>query len=103
MKVPGCIEMSAVVGGELHLLDRPALPIRQILRLQPFEELQHARQALLMIDVLNGGMASRRIGRHVVLQRYRNIDQSSGHGRSPWVSVVFCRRLEPRALLRATL
>src|SRR6266446_9951276 len=81
MKVPGCIEMSAVVGGELHLLDRPALPIRQILRLQPFEELQHARQALLVIDVLDRGMASRRIGGHVVLQRHRNIDQSSGHGR----------------------
>ena len=33
--------MRAVVGGELHLLDRPALPVRQIFRLQPVEELQH--------------------------------------------------------------
>src|SRR6476646_5494659 len=66
MKVPGRIEMGAVVGGELHLLDRPALPVRQILRLQSFEELQHARQALLVVDILDRGMTSRRIGRHVV-------------------------------------
>src|SRR5438552_9886657 len=71
--------MGAVVGGELHLLDRPALPVRQILRLQPFEELQHARQALLVVDVLDRGVASWRIGGHVVLQRYRDINQSSGH------------------------
>ena len=33
-----------------------------------FKELQHARQPLLMIDILNCRMSSRRIGRHVVLQ-----------------------------------
>src|ERR1700704_2094943 len=81
MKVPGRIEMGTIVGGDLHLLDRPALPIRQILGLQSLEELQHARHALLVIDVLDRGMSSRRIGRHVVLQRHRNIDQSSGHRR----------------------
>jgi hypothetical protein len=69
------------VGRQLHLLDRPALPVRKILGLQSFEELQHARQALLVIDVLDRGMSSRRIGRHVVLQQHGNIDQSSGHRR----------------------
>src|SRR5437773_8469933 len=48
--MPGRVEMRAVVGGELHLLDRPALAIRQVFRPQSVEELQHARQALLVID-----------------------------------------------------
>src|SRR6202048_530435 len=81
MKMPGRIEVGAVMGGELHLLDRPALSVRQVLGLQPVEELQHARQALLVIDVLDGGMPTRWIGRYVVLQRHGNVDQSSGHMR----------------------
>src|ERR1700704_453228 len=101
MKVPGRIEMGTIVGGELHLLDCPALPIRQILGLQPLEELQHARHALLVIDVLDGGMSARRIGRHVVLQRHGNIDQSSGHMRFLDGFVFLCRR--PQASWRSTL
>src|ERR1700716_1085693 len=104
MKVPGRIEMGTIVGGELHLLDCPALPIRQTLGLQSIEELQHAWQALLVIDVLDRGMSARRIGRHVVLQRYGNIDQLSCHGAS---SRIFCctfyRRPEPQASWRSTL
>jgi hypothetical protein len=80
MEVPGRVEMRAVVGRELHLLDRPALPVRQVLRLQPLEELQHARQALLVIDVLDGRMPARRIGRHVVLQGNGDVDQFARHG-----------------------
>ena len=91
MKVPGRVEMGAVVGRELHLLDRPALAVRQILGLQPLEELQHARQALLVIDILDGRMSARRIGRHVVLQRHGNIDQSSRHGVSSEFLIVFYR------------
>src|SRR5882762_5664818 len=101
MKMPGRIEMGAVMGGELYLLDRPALSVRQIFGLQSVEELQHARQALLMIDVLDGGMPARRIGRHVVLQRYGNVDQLSRHGASLQFScyhlnccVVTCARQE---------
>ena len=88
MKVPGRIQMRAVVGGELHLLDRPALPVRQIFRLQPVEELQHPRQALLVIDVLDGRMPARRIGRHVVLQGNGDIDQLARHGVSSLVIVL---------------
>ena len=80
MEVPGRIEMRAVMGGELHLLDRPALPVRQILGLQSIEELQHARQALLVIDVLDGRMAARRIGGHIVLQGNGDVDQLARHG-----------------------
>ncbi len=79
--MPWRIEMGTIVGRELHLLDRPALPVRQILGLQSLEELQHARQPLLVIDILDRGMSSWRIGRHVVLQRHGDIDQSSGHKR----------------------
>ena len=86
--MPGRIEMRAVVGGELHLLDRPALPVRQIFRLQPLEELQHARQALLVIDVLDGRMAARRIGRHVVLQGDGDVDQLARHGVSSLIVLV---------------
>ena len=78
--MPGRIQMRAVVGGELHLLHRPALPVRQILRLQPVKELQHTRQALLMIDILDGRVPAGRIGRHVVLQGNGDIDQFARHG-----------------------
>src|ERR1700688_197498 len=103
MKMPGRIEVGAVMGGELHLLDRPALSVRQILGLQSLEELQHARQALLVIDVLDRGMPSRRIGRHVVLQRHGNIDQSSGHRRFLAGFCLLFRRVGPQASWRSTL
>src|SRR5205823_519776 len=83
MEVPGRIEMRAVVGRELHLFDRPALPVREILGLQTLEELQHARQALLVIDVLDGRVSARWIGRHVVLQGYGDVDQLARHGVFP--------------------
>ena len=81
--MPGRIQMRAVVSRELDLLHRPTLPVRQVLGLQPFEKLQHARQALLVIDILDGRVPSRRIGGNVVLQRHRNIDQPSRHMRVP--------------------
>jgi hypothetical protein len=56
MKMPGRIEMSAVVGRELDLLHRPALTIGQIRCRQSFEKLQHARQAPLVIAVVNRRM-----------------------------------------------
>src|SRR5213592_3415192 len=92
MEVPGRVEMRAVVGGERYLLDRPALPIRQVFRLQPVEELQHARQALLVIDVLDGRVAARRIGRHVVLQGNGDVDQLARHGGSSLCVLVACCR-----------
>src|ERR1700724_3006816 len=73
--------MGAVMGRQLHCLHRPALSVRKILGLQALEELQHAGQALLVIDVLDGGMSSGRVGRYVVLQGDGNMDQSSGHKR----------------------
>src|SRR6266496_4613950 len=82
MKVPWRIEMGAVVGGKIYLLDRPALSVRKILSLQPPEELQHARQSRLVIDVLDRRMSAGRIGWHVILQRHGNIDQFSRHGAS---------------------
>src|SRR6266446_8393376 len=88
MKVPWRIEMGAVVGGKIYLLDRPALSVRKILGLQPLEELQHARQALLVIDVLDRGMPARRIGRHVILQRHGNVDQLSRHGAFSVILVI---------------
>jgi hypothetical protein len=80
--------MRAVVGRELHLLHRPALPVRQVFRPQPLEELQHPRQALLVIDVLDRRMPARRIGRHVVLQGNGNIYQFARHGISSLVIVL---------------
>src|ERR1044072_1286990 len=83
--------MLAVVGGELYLLDRPALPVRQVFRLQPLEELQHARQALLVVDILDGRMPAWRIGRHVVLQGNGDIDQFARHGVSSLVFLLCLR------------
>src|SRR5882724_7426862 len=79
MEMPGRVEMRAVVGGELYLFHRPALTVGQIRSLQPVEELQHARQALLVVDILNGRMIARRVGRNVVLQWHGNVDQLSRH------------------------
>ncbi len=84
----GRIEMRAVVGRELHELDRPALAIRQVFLLQPVEELQHPRQALLVIDIIDGGMIARRIGGDVVLQGNGDVDEATGHGISS--GNVFC-------------
>ncbi|MHC2891930.1 hypothetical protein ACVIU4_003084 [Bradyrhizobium barranii subsp. barranii] len=72
--------MRAVVGGQRDLLDRPTLAIRQILRLEAVEELQHAGQALLVIDILDRRVIARRIGRHVVSEWHGNIDQLPRHG-----------------------
>lgn len=72
--------MRAVVGGQRNLFDGPALAIRQILRLEPVEKLQHARQALLMIDILDCRVIARRIGRHVVSERHGDIDELPWHG-----------------------
>src|ERR1700744_686591 len=79
MEMPGRIKMRAVMGGERDLLHRPALAVRQVFRLQPLEELQHARQALLVVDILDGRMIAGRIGRHVILQWHGNVDQRSRH------------------------
>src|ERR1700730_902389 len=81
--MPGRVEMRAVVGRELHLLHRPALPVRQILGLEPLEERQQLRQTLLVVEILNGRIGARRIGRRVVLQRYGNVDQFSRHALTP--------------------
>src|ERR1700731_4402036 len=49
MVVIGRVQVSAVMGRELHRLHRPALTVRQILRLQAWKESEHARQALLVV------------------------------------------------------
>src|SRR3954465_1190805 len=81
--------MRAVVGGQRDLLARPALAIRQILRLEAVEELQHAGQALLVIDVLDRRVIARRIGRHVVSERHGDVDQLPRHGPSSGWSILF--------------
>ena len=70
--------MRARVGDQRHRLRRPALAVRQILGFQPLEELQHARQSLLVIDVLDRGMSAGRIGRHIILQRHGDVDEEEG-------------------------
>jgi hypothetical protein len=81
----------------LHLLHRPTLPVRQLFSLQSFEELQHARQALLVIDILDGRMIARRIGRHVVLQGDGDVDQLARHGVSSLIVLlpVVSERIPP--------
>src|ERR1700748_526825 len=91
--MPGRVQMCAVMSREIYLFDGPALAVWQILRLQSFKELQHARQALLVIDVLDGRMVAGWIGRHVVLQWNGDVDQLSRHGVA---SNVVC--LQPRAV-----
>ena len=77
--VPRRVEMGAVVSCELHALDRPPLPVRQVLLPEAGKEWQDLRQALLMIDVLDLGSKPRRVGGNVVLQRRGNVDEASSH------------------------
>src|SRR5690348_7031922 len=92
--------MRAIVGGERDLLDRPALAVGQVLLLQPFEELQHARQSLLMIDVGDGRMIAGRIGRYIVLQRHGNVDQLSRHALAPYLVATSADPPHPRGRTR---
>jgi hypothetical protein len=54
------------VSRELDLFNRPTLTVRQVGGLETIEELQHARQALLVIDALDGRLPAWRIGGYVV-------------------------------------
>ena len=83
MIVPGRVEMGAVVRRELHALDGPSLPVRQILLLEPGKERQDLRQTLLVVGIFDLGAKPRRVGWDVVLQRRGNVDQSPGHRFSP--------------------
>jgi len=74
--------MRRIVGRQRDLFDGPALAVRQVLPPEAVEELQHARQALLVIDVLDRRVIARRVGRHVVFERHRDIDQRPRHGHS---------------------
>jgi len=69
MEMIGRIQMGAVVGGEAHRLHRPALAVGQIVLRQASEERQHLRQALPMVDIVDGRVKAGRVGRNVVLQR----------------------------------
>ena len=51
--VPRRVEMGAVVRRELHALDRPSLPVRQVLLLEPRKERKNLREALLVVDVFD--------------------------------------------------
>src|SRR5208282_2451944 len=95
MAVPGRVEMRAVVGRQLHAFDRPPLPVRQILLLETRKERQDLRQTLLVIDVLDLRAEPGRVGRDVVLQRSRNVDQFAAHPLPPCSSVALARGRAP--------
>ncbi len=94
MVVPWRIEMRPVVGRKGDPLDRPPLPVRQVLLLEAREKWQDLRQALLMIDVLDLRPEARRVGRDVVLQRGGDVDEAAGHGFPPdlLLTVRHCER-----------
>ena len=79
MIVPGRIEMRAVVRRELHALDRPPLPVRQILSFSPGKNGRSCGETLLVVDVFDLGTSPRRIRRDVILQRHGNIDNATAH------------------------
>ncbi len=76
MIVPRRIYMRSVVGGNFNGLDRPAFAIGQLLFSQAGKVARNIACRLTMRTIPDGYFLLRRVGGYIVLERYRNIDQS---------------------------
>jgi hypothetical protein len=80
--VPRGVHVRAVVRGELHAFDGPALAIGQILGLQARKEPADVGCRLRVSGVGDGRPVTRRIGRDVVFEWNRKVDESARHRRA---------------------
>ena len=76
----GRVEMGAVVGREIDVLDRPALAVRQVFLLEAGEETRDLAGRVLVLVILDLGPERRGIGNDVVLEIDRQIDEATLHG-----------------------
>src|SRR3546814_15424396 len=71
--------MGAVVGYQFHSLISPCLAGGEILGFQSGEERGQAGNGSVMVDIFDLRLESRRIGRNIVLEIGRKIDDSARH------------------------
>jgi hypothetical protein len=76
------IKVGAIVGAQLHGLNRPGLTIRQLFLLDAREEAREVRKGLPMIDIGDVRLHGRRIGRDGVFEVDREIDEPARHAAS---------------------
>jgi hypothetical protein len=79
MEVIRRVHMGAVMSGKIHLLERPALTVRQILGLEAGETFQKHPGIFLAGEILDLWPHVMRIEDGIVVERDRNIDHSAGH------------------------
>jgi hypothetical protein len=82
-EVVGRVEVGAVVRGNLEALQGPALAARQIRDRRAGEEGDHVGGRGTVVDVLDLGPMTRRIGGDVGLEGDREINNATRHAKSP--------------------
>ncbi len=75
--VPGRVHVGAVVGGDADPLDRPALALGQFVDREAGERAGELRRPLVVPDVVDLHRLERRVGRDVVVERDREVDESA--------------------------
>jgi hypothetical protein len=99
-KVPGRVEMGAVVGRQVDPPDRPALALRQVLAREPRKVSLQQRDHVPMGVISNGRSASRRVRLHVIFEWNREIDDARAHddpsaGVSVMSALLMCHKRAP--------
>src|SRR5712692_2440857 len=79
MEMIGRVEMGAVVGREIDVLDRPALAVRQVFLLEAGEEAGDLAGRILVLVILDLRPERRGIGDHVVLEIDGEIYEATLH------------------------
>ena len=79
VEVVGRIEVGAVVGRELNLLDRPAFAVGQVFLLQAGKEGLDLADGVFVGEVLDLGREGGRVGDDVVFEVDREVDELAGH------------------------
>ena len=74
------VEVGAGVGGQPYVFDRPALPVRQIGRLQSGKEAAYLGNGVAMRSVVDLRTIAGRVREPAVLQMDGEVDEGSRHG-----------------------
>lgn len=87
VKVPRCVEMSAIMCGQIDAFDRPPLAIGQLIGSQAGKKGQYSVKALLVVSILNFGFIAWRIGSYAVGDWHRQI-YNPGHVTLPQLNIA---------------
>jgi hypothetical protein len=79
MEMIGRVEMGAVMGREIDVLDRPALAVGQVFLLEPGEEAGDLAGGVFVLVILDLRAERHGIGDHVVFEIDRKVDEPARH------------------------